>query len=710
MIIETAAENVFTNIDDEFTRPMRISAEGLAHVMTSLTILYKDPQSAAIREYTANAFDSHTRAGQTLPVTVTLPTHELPIFTVEDFGVGMNREEIDNIYADYGASSKRKTNNEIGAFGFGAKSALGMANQFTLRSVKDGQLVNVLLRKSPDGHNSVTILPAVPTDLPNGVKVSIPVDTKDIWSFHSKAKEVFRFVNPDRLLVDGVRPTTYHATTDLVFAKDGFMGYFARTGHSHHVVMGGVGYALSTEDINASAERIGIKLQPTFYGTSFVLVVPVGSVSLTPNRESLRFEDTTKDVLDKALGQLVDAITAKAQAEIDAIEDRSEVVRAVKEWNDAIGLQLQWKGEDVLYRVESSDGIAKVYKNTSWDRNRTHRITYSIDTDRKAVVVSGTSYEKYRKLVSYLGDFLAARGLGATMQTYFTDDEKVYGNPWIADNPKITLVSGEQMMEEVRAYRKQHKASRPSTSKPKKVTAAVEYLVLDIATQTVTKSEASDLDPVGTYYLQQADQYQYIPLSNTLSNALTGTSTLTSYDPELRAMHKSFPEVQRVVFIPTSRKLEVFLNRASFDVPELRQHVKAAADALRKRTSDDQRLAKLNWVESGYASATLYKLVQAGKLRDKEIREIYTFPAKTKALHAEVKRMQAVLQFVGIKAGGFIADMQDSHVYSTSHRSTFAERYPLLKGITRVRDDEELEHIQLYMNTVYAKLVKQAKS
>jgi len=43
------------------------------------------------------------------------------------------------VYARYGASTKRGTNDQVGAFGLGCKSAFTLGQQFVVTAVKDGQ-------------------------------------------------------------------------------------------------------------------------------------------------------------------------------------------------------------------------------------------------------------------------------------------------------------------------------------------------------------------------------------------------------------------------------------------------------------------------------------------------------------------------------------------------------------------------------------------
>ena len=75
--------------------------------------LYSDPELAVIREYSTNAFDAHIEAGVTRPIEITTPTHLCPFFKVRDYGFGLDVEDIREIYSQYGASTKRESDDVV---------------------------------------------------------------------------------------------------------------------------------------------------------------------------------------------------------------------------------------------------------------------------------------------------------------------------------------------------------------------------------------------------------------------------------------------------------------------------------------------------------------------------------------------------------------------------------------------------------------------
>jgi len=82
--------------------------------------LYSDNIGSAVRETASNALDSHRRAGCDKPIIVSLkdnPKTNSLEFSVEDFGIGLDADDVRNIISKYGKSTKRNSNTELGMMG-----------------------------------------------------------------------------------------------------------------------------------------------------------------------------------------------------------------------------------------------------------------------------------------------------------------------------------------------------------------------------------------------------------------------------------------------------------------------------------------------------------------------------------------------------------------------------------------------------------------
>ena len=101
--------------------------------------LYSDEVGSAVRECASNALDSHRRAGVTDPIIVSLRVVDTGWeFSVEDFGIGLNHQDVENIISKYGKSTKRDSANELGMMGLGFKAPLAYCSSFYFVARKHG--------------------------------------------------------------------------------------------------------------------------------------------------------------------------------------------------------------------------------------------------------------------------------------------------------------------------------------------------------------------------------------------------------------------------------------------------------------------------------------------------------------------------------------------------------------------------------------------
>lgn len=378
MIIDAKEVRSKSNLKDVESENMSIDEEGLAHIIRVVTDLYADPDSACLREYSANGLDSHVEAGQTRPIEITLPTNANPTLIFQDWGMGLSKHGLANYYAKYGASTKRKSNKFIGALGLGCKSALSMTPSFTITAVKDGQKIVAILHRGEDGVGKIEYVMEIETDEPNGVKVAIPV-SDNINEYKAKAKAIFITWDRGTVLVDGKEPDL-SITSDTDFVKLGKAGYLSRNGvessrfgYSRNgsiiVNMGGIGYPVDGKQMeilmnNIKDDQFPLSMRSTLASIksairnnlTLVVNVDLGDVDLVPSRESVRW---TRKSFDAVTLRMKDAILALPNALADDFKDcKSHVevlaknVLGFAESFRAIYKQVQWQGKNLPTNVQ----------------------------------------------------------------------------------------------------------------------------------------------------------------------------------------------------------------------------------------------------------------------------------------------------------------------------------------------------------------------
>ena len=305
--VNTVSSNLGTDATD-----MKIDEAGMTHIISVLTNLYEDPEMTVIREYYSNALDSHIGSGTDRKIEVIAPGYYDPTFIVQDYGVGMSEHDIISIYSSYGRSTKRDSNDQVGAFGLGCKSALSYANQFSVEAVKDGMKTLAIISRKESGGTEYTIVGVTPTDDPNGVRISVPVSNYN--SFIQKMQDFFRFADPDKFTLTGLMVTNFKEDYNEVGPN---LWVESRRGYGSgglSVLMGGVRYPVSSSFSSQLFSDTGVEFS---YGSNLLIEMPIGSVDLTPSRESLQETSRTKESVREIYEGFIKDSVNEIQSDVD---------------------------------------------------------------------------------------------------------------------------------------------------------------------------------------------------------------------------------------------------------------------------------------------------------------------------------------------------------------------------------------------------------
>lgn len=281
---------------------MTLDMSSLPHIMSVLTDLYSDPIKAIIREYSTNALDAHAMIGKTAPIEIHTPNSLSPFFKVRDYGQGMSVDFIENVYSQYGNSTKRDTNDQVGMLGLGGKSGLTYTAQFQIISIFNGVKIHVMVSKSEDGSGVMEIVDTIVTDEPSGVEIIIPV--KYTHEFSERIRDFFKYWKPGTVLVDGKFPEFVGDFNECFWINDEIL-IVPNNSDYNYVVMGNVPYR--AEGLTGSYAEYRI-----------IAFVPIGSVAFPPNREELMYTEETKRTIARVSKEAHAGIAKKIQEEIDA--------------------------------------------------------------------------------------------------------------------------------------------------------------------------------------------------------------------------------------------------------------------------------------------------------------------------------------------------------------------------------------------------------
>ena len=417
--------------------------ESMKHVMGLLTDLYSDKEKAAIREYSTNAWDAHMEAGVTQPIEVTTPTLMTPYLRIRDHGVGMDADDMRNLFRLYGKSTKRTNKDANGSMGIGRWSGLSLANTFTVSSVKDGRKIQVSVSRVSAGGVNITIVSDEATTESNGTEVTVPVPRHQ--NFETTAKHFFSFWDKGMVLLNGSEPSKRDDLTkvsDRIYYGEAYGPYH---NINDYIFMGNVAYPLKEPLDVIRPNRRGLVMFVTMGGSDEVV--------FSPSRESLIYDDLTNATLEGLKKEYNDNLQKTLQATIDACADRSEALKTAlqfkEDYSSSLPFTLNYKGaalpdvEAPFLWDEGSATAARSYGytrdakgnyGTFWYPNRTRNSVYNgvfgNYVHAKTIIFNApssiTSMHK-RKIRQYASD--NSRALG---DTFFirAPKEKVTNHEW----------------------------------------------------------------------------------------------------------------------------------------------------------------------------------------------------------------------------------------------------------------------------------------
>lgn len=275
------------------------------------TSLYTDQILAVVREVICNAWDAHIEAGiQDTPIKVTISDSE---FTVQDFGNGIPKDKIGEIYGVYGQSSKKDNGEVTGGFGLGCKSPFAYTDHFEVTSCNGGTKTIYQISKSSaqvGGKPGITPVINIPTT-ETGLTVKVRLKYNNKHEFFYKANRVIR-CGEIRAEVNGVAVKTIpyseakHGFT--IVSNDVFENALLK--ESIYVKYGHVIYPIPLDSAYGkeyfAAQQEVNRIVPNRYGqASFTLVLILHakphSISITPSREALSLQERTVNTISTLL-------------------------------------------------------------------------------------------------------------------------------------------------------------------------------------------------------------------------------------------------------------------------------------------------------------------------------------------------------------------------------------------------------------------------
>lgn len=267
--------------------------------------IYSDKITAVIRELACNAVDSHVAAGRpSNPIMVTLPSINDPTFAVEDTGLGLSDDSVQNMYTSYFTSTKTNNLSMIGHLGLGSKSPFSFVREFFVESVFNGEYRKYRMYLDSTDTPRVQLMGSFESHTVNGVRVSFQVIGVDVDIFMAKAIAVFKWFAVTPVITRDGHQINIENNTLKLQASGWFTGKFGRFVDSNPIaLMGNIAYPLDATSIkNITPQQFNLlKL-------NVVIKFELGDFEVAASRESIGYDTRSSQAICARLQIVVDEL------------------------------------------------------------------------------------------------------------------------------------------------------------------------------------------------------------------------------------------------------------------------------------------------------------------------------------------------------------------------------------------------------------------
>ena len=313
-----------------------IDAEDMRYISSLLRNNYSNTILATIRETYANAVDANLENNFPIQaIDIKSPTSFDQTFFVRDYGTGLSRDQIFNLYSKFGKSTKRGSDLSIGGFGIGRFAPLSYKDSFTVTSYHEGIKSIYSVYISEENDTKIDEIFCEPTLEANGICISVGVSSGDINKFNQEISSFFsnfevkpHFLN---LQVEIAKPEIVASGTNWQIRKSNNHFYNQYSVGEQGIVMGGIYYPINPELVDF---KLGEDYAWAKFLNKLVFIADIGSVSLHHSRESLEYNKTTKAYLKSRYQSFCNEFVASIKNKIAQFNCLREVMTHYKQVKD----------------------------------------------------------------------------------------------------------------------------------------------------------------------------------------------------------------------------------------------------------------------------------------------------------------------------------------------------------------------------------------
>lgn len=269
---------------------------------------YKNKIQAIVRELSCNAYDSHVAANKKdTPFFIHCPATLEPFFSIRDYGTGLSKKQIEEIYVTYFLSTKDDSNEYVGALGLGSKSPYSYTDSYTIVSYFGGKKYTYFAAIDANDEPTINLVSEIDTDEINGLEVIVPVQKNDFYFFEKEIHNVLKWFETKPLTNNNM---VFNTPTPILSGDswDVYSGVHTQFG----VMMGSVLYPIDQTQLQYNIFQVFLNSTK-----SLIIKANIGDVDITLGREELSYDKKTIDWLKDAILKIRSEYVSAANNKIE---------------------------------------------------------------------------------------------------------------------------------------------------------------------------------------------------------------------------------------------------------------------------------------------------------------------------------------------------------------------------------------------------------
>lgn len=351
--------------------------------------MYSNAIRTVIQEVGCNARDAQREYGNPdRPIRIKLPDSYDNSFYIQDFGVGISPDRMANVFVNYGASTKRSTNDETGGFGLGAKSPFSYTDQFGIVTVTPDENGKMILRQYMaifEGKRRIVKLieeRSANVDEERGTKIVIPVKPEDFDKFYNWTIDRFRYWSVRPEIISKNKEVSWPENNVDFESEDGtwqVMKYEYKYGgppkSPPQAVVDGIPYPISRASVERSNKNNDFDINK-LWGYPVLIHFKTGEISMTATREELDYTiEETGNVIRAKFKEIIKDLKVKLNSKISNCKtfiDANTSWNEIKHEYNTIVSSVTWNGHSITGAgFNGGNGLCKIFSFTPNSVNTT---------------------------------------------------------------------------------------------------------------------------------------------------------------------------------------------------------------------------------------------------------------------------------------------------------------------------------------------------